>query len=104
MLEKLKKVLNTELGVDAVYFTKYAPLVYSPIIGQYVAQDPNLSEDIGNYPVLNAYANFHLKRTRFYIMATHLNASAKNRYAFHLPHMPMNPMLIRIGISWNFIN
>ena len=101
---KIAKVLNTELGVDAVYFTKYAPLVYSPIIGQYVVQDPKLSEEIGNYPILNAYANFHLKRTRFYIMASHINASSKSKYAFHLPHMPMNPMLIRIGISWNFIN
>ncbi len=101
---KIAKVLNTELGVDAIYFTKYAPQVYSPIIGNYVVQDPSASEKVGDYPIVNAYANFHLKRTRFYIMASHINASEKNKKAFHLPHMPMNPMLIRLGISWNFVN
>ena len=101
---KIAKVLKTELGVDAIYFTKYSPLIYSPIIGNYVVQDPRAIEKIGDYPIVNAYANFHLKRTRFYIMASHINASEKNKKAFHLPHMPMNPMLIRLGISWNFVN
>lgn len=100
---KIAKVLNTELGVDAIYFTKYAPMVYSPIIGNYVVQDQEHSQKIGNYPVIGAYANFHLKRTRFYINATHLNSTNSDK-SFHLPHMPMNPMVIKIGISWNFIN
>ena len=101
---KIAKVLNTEVGTDLRYFTRYTAPVYSPIIGYYVLQDPAHAEKVGGYPLLNVYANFHLKRTRFYIMASHVNASDDKKYAFYLPHMPMNDMLIRFGISWNFIN
>ena len=62
-------MLRTELGADMRYFTRYHAPVYSPIIGQYAVQDTNYYTSIGNYPIINAYANFHLKRTRFYIMA-----------------------------------
>ena len=101
---KIAQVLNTEIGSDMRFFTRFAPQVYSPIIGQYVLQDTYYAEKVGGYPVVNVYANMHLKRTRFYIMASHVNASTRQRKAFELPHYPMNGMTIHLGISWNFIN
>ncbi|MBR1838188.1 MAG: hypothetical protein IJ786_01365, partial [Bacteroidaceae bacterium] len=59
---------------------------------------------IGGYPVVNAYANFHLKRTRFYIMASHLNYSSGTCRPFLVPHNPINRLIIRFGVSWDFIN
>jgi hypothetical protein len=64
----------------------------------------NYAEKVGGYPIINVYANMHLKRTRFYIMASHINASERQRKAFELPHYPMNGMTIHLGVSWNFIN
>lgn len=101
---RIAKVLNTELGADVRYYTRFTPQVYSPIIGQYVLQDERNAEKIGGYPILNAYANLHLKRTRFYIMASHINASQRQKKAFELPHYPMNGFTLHLGISWNFIN
>ena len=101
---QIAKVLNTEIGSDVRFFTRFAPQVYSPIIGQYVLQDPNRTENIGGYPIVNVYANMHLKRTRFYIMASHINASERQKKAFELPHYPMNGFTLHLGISWNFIN
>ena len=101
---KIAKVLNTELGADVRYYTRFTPQVYSPIIGQYVLQDTPTAEKIGGYPIVNAYANLHLKRTRLYIMASHINASQRQKKAFELPHYPMNGFTLHFGISWNFVN
>ncbi len=104
LLFRIARVLRTEIGGDMYYFTKYKAPSYSPIIGQYVLQDPSIRTDIGNYPIVNVYANFHLKRTRFYVMASHVNYSSGAGNPFLVPHYPLNRMVFRFGISWNFVN
>lgn len=100
---KIAKVLNLELGGDVRYFTKYNAPDYSPAIGQFVNQDRNSYVSIGNYPICNVYVNLLLKHFRFYIMGSHINSSM-NGNAFWAPHYPINPMVIRFGLSWNFYN
>ena len=58
--------------------------------------------DIGNYPIVNVYANFHLQHTRFFIMMSHVNSSDGNY--FLTPHYPLNDRILRFGVSWNFFN
>lgn len=101
---RIARVLQTKLGVDIRYFTKYYGLAYSPMIGQYAVQDEATRIKVGNYPQLNAYVNFSLKRTRFYVMASHFNHSSGTGYPFYVPHHPLNQMVLRLGISWNFKN
>ena len=96
--------MRTELGADLRYFTKYYAPSYSPIIGQYCVQDPEQRIKIGNYPIINVYANFHLKHTRFYVMASHVNYSSGNGNPFLVPHYPINRLVFRFGLSWNFFN
>ena len=104
LLFRIAKVLRTEIGFDARYFTKYYAQTYSPIIGQYVVQDTDSRIKTGNYPIVNAYVNFHLKRTRFYVMASHLNYRSGKGFPFLVPHYPLNRMVLRLGVSWNFVN
>lgn len=104
LLFRIARVLQTELGADLRYFTPYYAPTYSPIIGTYCLQDEAVKRKVGNYPIVNAYLNFHLKNTRFYLMASHVNAGIDGGYAFLVPHYPMNRLVIRFGISWNFFN
>ncbi|MBQ0158755.1 MAG: putative porin [Bacteroidales bacterium] len=104
-LFRIARVLRTELGADLHYFTKYKALAYSPLIGQYAVQDAEHAVEVGNYPWINVYLNFHLKNTRFYVMASHINGnSSKGGHYFLVPHYPTNRMIIRFGVSWNFFN
>ncbi len=98
------KVLRIDLGADARYFTKYHAPDYSPLLGQFVVQDNGENNtDVGGYPIINVYANMHLKHTRFFVMMTHVNAGdGGNR--FFVPHYPLNGMILRLGLSWNFFN
>lgn len=97
-----KKVLSVELGADVRYFTKYNALAYTPAIGNFNLQDNAKSVQIGGYPIVNAYANLHLKRTRFFVMFYHVNQGSGGGNAFYVPHYPINPRTFKIGISWNF--
>ena len=107
---KIAHVLRCDFGADVRYFTKYYAPDYVPILGQYAIQtntDTNGSDnriEIGNYPVANVYANFHLKHTRFFIMLSHFNAGTGRKNYFFTPHYPLNQSILRFGLSWNFFN
>ena len=99
-----KKVLQVELGADVRYFTKYTAPDYSPVIGQFYLQNPNNKVSIGGCPIVNVYANLHLKRTRFFIMMYNINQTSGNSRYFLAPHYPVNPRTLKLGLSWNFFD
>lgn len=102
---KVVKVLNVDLGADMRYFTSYEAPDYSPYMGQYTVQDNGENNvKIGNYPIVNVYANVHIKHTRFFVMMSHINAGQGDKNYFFAPHYPMNERVFRIGVSWNFFN
>lgn len=97
-----KKVLSVELGADVRYFTKYYAPAYMPATSQFYLQPENDRVKIGGYPIVNVYANLHLKRTRFYVMMYHVNQGMSKPDYFLAPHYPINPRLLKFGLSWNF--
>ena len=107
---KIAHVLRCDFGADVRYFTKYYAPDYIPSLGQYAVQTNTNTAgsdsrvEIGNYPVVNVYANFHLKHTRFFIMMSHLNAGTGKKNYFYTPHYPLNQSILRFGLSWNFFN
>lgn len=102
---KVVKVLNVDLGADMRYFTSYEAPDYSPYMGQYTVQGNGENNvKIGNYPIVNVYANVLIKHTRFFVMMSHINAGQGDKNYFFAPHYPMNERVFRIGVSWNFFN
>lgn len=99
---KIAGVLDTELGADVRYFTRYYAPTYSVAVGQYALQDQQQRSLLGSYPWVNAYVNFKLKGVRFYVAYSHVNQGAGNY--FLVPHYPTNERTLRFGVSWNFYN
>jgi len=98
---KLAKVLDIQLGVDAHYNSKYYAPAYDPVLLQFYNQEDT---KIGGFPYTTAYANFHLKKTRFFVMMYNIGKNIfKERY-YSLDKYPVNPMLFKFGVSWNFAN
>lgn len=116
------KVLRIQLGADMRFFSDinidrdyktngttlisfpgyYAP-DYAPALGQYHLQSQADRVLIGGYPMTNAYANFHLKQVRVYVMFYHVTQGLfKTANSFYVPHYPMNPRWFKLGLSWNF--
>ncbi len=96
------KVLNIQIGADAHYFTSYYAPYYEPATQQFENQS---EKKVGNYPIINAYANLKLKQARFFVSAYNLGSLfiLPPDY-FSLYHYPLNPMRIRLGISVYFNN
>lgn len=103
LLFRVAKVLRVQLGGDMRYFTSYYAPEWTPCIQQFAVQDDSSEKlKIGNYPVINVYANLHIKHCRLYVAVNHVNAGTGRSY--QSPHYPLNPFTIHFGVSWNFFN
>lgn len=99
-----KRVLNIELGADVRYFTQYYAPDYAPAIGQFYLQNPETRFKLGGYPLVNAYLNLHLKRTRIFVQMYNLIQGTGEKSYFLAPHYPLNPRILKVGLSWNFFD
>jgi hypothetical protein len=101
----IAKVLRVELGASATFFTHYYAPDYCPQLNQFaIQQNADSRIEMGNYPIVDVYANLHLKHARFFIMMNNLAGTSFNRMVFLTPHYPLNRSVLHFGVSWNFFN
>ena len=95
------KALDVQIGVDMRFFTKYYAPVLNPALGQFCIQN---EQRVGNYPVMNVYANFYVKslRLKLFVQYQHFNASFMSKDYFEMPGYPMAPDMFRAGLAWHF--
>ena len=95
------KALDVQIGVDMRFFTKYYAPILNPALGQFCVQN---KEQVGNYPVMNVYANFYVRslRLKFFAQYQHFNASFMNKQYYEMPGYPMAPDMFRAGAAWHF--
>lgn len=99
-MDKFFKVLSMQLGVSCRYHTAYYAPSYMAASGLFYNQHET---KIGNYPEMNAYVTFHLKRARFFALVTNWNQKLfGNRQYFSMPDYPLNPTTFHFGLSWTF--
>ncbi|WP_010424603.1 putative porin [Anaerophaga thermohalophila] len=92
-------VLHFQLGFDLRYHTAYYAPDYMPATGQFFIQRERKA---GNYPVIDLFANFHLKRANIFVKYDHINQGWPDNNYFHTIGYPINPGGLRYGVSWNF--
>lgn len=97
------KVLKLQLGVDCDYYTSYNSLYYQPATMSFHVQGEEKMK-VGNYPLINVYVNARLYKTRFYIQYSHLNQGWFSSNYFFMPHYPMNPRRLELGLAIDFTN
>lgn len=95
------KDLYPQIGIRVQYHTNYYAPLYIPATGQFANQD---QVKIGNYPLIDVYANFHLKQARFFIKYTNLGSYLVDGYGMLMPNYAINPPMLKLGLSWNFYN
>ncbi|MBR3659468.1 MAG: putative porin [Bacteroidaceae bacterium] len=99
------KRLHMEVGVNALYFTRYKAPGYCPAVGAFHLQSDSHVQEVGGYPLLSGYVNCMLRGVRFYIMYYHFNDGLmSNRDSFIVPGYPANPGMVKFGLSWTFFD
>lgn len=99
--DKYFKVLSVQFGVDMSYHTSYYAPLYMPATGQFCVQNET---KVGNYPLLSAYLNFHLKQVRFFVSYYNFSSLFLSKTYYSMPGYPLNPAIFKMGVSWNFYN
>lgn len=97
--ESTKGELYFQLGAEAMIHTAYYAMNYMPATGRYFSQSDT---EIGNYPFINVFVDFKVKRTRISVMFDHVNAGLTGYNYFLVPNYPMNIRMLRVGIAWTF--
>lgn len=98
-----RHAMDAQIGVDMRYFTSYYAPVFDPASGQFASQTDT---KVGNYPVLNVYANFWVRmlRLRFFAQYQHFNRlfMKTNTNCLTMPGYAINPDVFKAGIVWQF--
>lgn len=94
-----KKSLYLQTGVTGNYFTAYQANMYNPILGEFTLQT---TDEIGGKPLLDAFINAQIRRTRIYLKAENLLSLTNNNYYYSTPNKPYKDFVFRFGFVWNF--
>ena len=98
----IARVLKVNLGVDCNYYTNYYAPSYNPATMTFRNQH---EMKCGNFPFANVYADFKLKKTRFFLMMSNVSDGMfGTKRTFSMPHYPLNARRFQLGISVDFQN
>lgn len=79
------------------YFTEYYADAYMPALRTYYLQD---DVKIGNYPFLDFYLTFKVKRANLFVGYTNIYSLSKDNRYFTTPHYPMRDSKFIFGVKW----
>ena len=95
------RAMEAQIGANVRFHTAYYAPLLCPATSQFCMQRTTL---VGNYPIINIYANFYVRllRLRFFAEYQHLNGHFMNPNYYSMPGYPMNPPVFRAGLAWHF--
>jgi hypothetical protein len=96
-----KRVLTAQVGVDVRYNSSYLADGFMPATGLFYNQ---YEKTYGDYPYFDFFVNFKLKRARIFFKYEHVNKGFNSNQYYTVDKYPMNPRVIRFGLSWRFYN
>jgi len=91
--------LHVQLGADFYWNSAFFMDGYNPETGLFYHQNEKKS---GNYPYVNVFGKFGLKRFLFFIMYEHVNSGFSGLNYFNAYHYPMDTKSLKIGLTWLF--
>ncbi len=94
-----KSVLKFQIGFDLYVNSGFYADAYMPATGLFYRQD---IARIGEYPFLDGFLNWKVKRTRFFVKYTNALAGIAGYNYFTTYGYPMNPGSLKFGLSWTF--
>lgn len=94
-----KGKLRAELGVDAIYATRFYADAYMPALRAFYLQDETLTN---GFPYFNAFLRMQVKKARFYVELINFSEGLLGYNYIEVPHYPLNDRQFKFGIIWYF--
>ena len=93
----VKGISMMQPSVVINYFTEYYADAYMPALRTYYLQK---DVKIGNYPFLDFYLTFKIKRSNIFVGYTNIYSLSKDNRYFTTPHYPMRDSKFIFGLKW----
>lgn len=91
-----------QAGLSGYYFTGYNAFQYFPVTNELMMQNGDQIQEIGDFPIIDAFINFKVQNMRFYIRGEHLNSMfSKEPQYFSAPGVPYRAFKFQLGLKWN---
>lgn len=91
-----------QIGFEGRYKSDYFAEAYMPATQQFYLQD---DFNVYGYPVLDAFLNFRIKRTRVLFRYNHLNSGLMDRLGYFVtPGYTGLKNMLDLGINWSFFD
>lgn len=94
-----KKSLHLQTGFTLKYFNAYHANNYNAVLGEFTVQQTDL---VGGKPILDAFINAQIRRTRLYFKFENLTQLGYRDYYYSTPNKPYTDFTIKFGFIWNF--
>ncbi|MFO7999591.1 MAG: putative porin [Bacteroidales bacterium] len=96
------KALLAHIGLDMTVHVPYSPMGYMPVVWQFYAQNDYESDHTF---LLDVFANFQIKRTRFFVKMHHLmGLITDSPPVYSIPFYPLPEAAFKFGVSWMFFD
>ena len=96
-----KKKLRLQVGVETSYSMSYSANAYNPALSEFHLQN---TREVGNYPFIDVFLNFRVKKLRAFVQFTHINSGWLGYNYYHVPHYPVNDFAWHFGVNWAFLD
>ena len=91
-----------QIGIQGRYRSDYYAEAYMPATQQFFLQD---EFNIYAYPVLDAFLNFRINRTRVLFRYNHLNSGLLEKQGYFVtPYYTGLNSMLDVGINWSFFD
>ncbi len=94
-----KNALFSHIGADVYYSSACYTQAYAPALRQFYTQH---QVKTGNYPLIDFFINFRIKRASLFVKLTHLQQGLMGYNYFLVPGYPLQGRAFKFGVSWKF--
>ncbi len=97
LIPLVKNISYLQPSATIYYFSSYKADAYMPVTRTFYLQD---EVSIGNYPLIDLYVTFKIKRADVYVGYTNLYTFSQVFECFNSPHFPSRDRRFVFGLRW----
>lgn len=94
-----RKPMYLQTGISVKAFAGYYADEFHPLINEFYIQDQKM---IGNYPLIDVFANARVQRARLFLKFENINALWDGGKYWVTPTQPYLDFRVRFGLIWTF--
>ncbi|MDR3273504.1 MAG: putative porin [Flavobacteriaceae bacterium] len=95
-----KKNAEVQAGLNIYYFSDFKSREFFPVVNEFKLQSNGENFKMGNFPMIDVFIHFKVKRMLIIFEGQHVNASLTGYNFYSAPRVPYTDFRLNVGILW----